>query len=341
VKVTMRTIGLAAALVLALAVPSVASAANWKENGTEITDFGPHWLKNGGSLTKSESLTLEGTYGFGSANGGITCSVTAEAAIEPGDDGDVSSSFTNCDADGPMNHCVVTSATGWDDEFTAVAGGVVKIVGHSNYKTTGFLCPKEVIVVGTITATPDNSGKFSSLALSGQLQMGFDGKSAGSVNVSGSLAVKPAATYGVGSAPTVALSGSIAHFSPYGGVGCNSVNGSLKLQPSGAGQLTALDWAGCYTSSGWTNSCGEAISTTSNSLPWPVQDEGTTVKVSGISFTVKMQKCTWNVSGTLTGTPNKAGAISNLQLSGTLNTNGQNALWTGELGWTPAGWYGL
>jgi hypothetical protein len=198
----------------------------------------------------------------------------------------------------------------------------------------------EFSTTGTLVGTPDNSGAISSLAQSGTGSSSLGG----SVNYGGGeltpLSVTPAAKYGIiGATRNVAVSGNLQWNSENGGIAC-TVDGNLALEAGDEGKVTSLDWSNCKPSGAYAF-CGSVASVTSNSLPWSVVDQGATIQITGVDFTVN-NGCSDTFTGELTATPDNASAISSTSLSGTLLRNGSvNTMWSGSLNWTPSGVFGL
>jgi len=347
---TMLSFAVAAIAAVAMAIPAFASASEWKDSGKALTN-GPHWSKEGASLKgESASTTLSGLFAVEGPPGGVECTLSFTATLEPGSSAQTSGgSLSNCKARGGINNCKVTSATianlpplkAAEVEGKRIVTTSWNLVAESTME--GIFCPKTFAFSVSVTGTPDNSAAISSLSLSGKGIYEMDGVT-GSANVlESSLAMSPAAKYGILVKNTVKLGGEMSWESNLGGITC-SVSGTLELSAGSSGQVTAFNWSGC----GGTGSFASCkASMTSNSLPWSATDEGTTIKISGVSFSLKTESGScppykWPVTGELTATPDKTSAIGNTGLEGQLKDgSGSKMNWLGPVNWTPAGIYGL
>lgn len=359
---SMLTLAFAAMVAIALAVPALASA-NWTENGKELSGS-QQWSKDGAPLNEAGVLSLAGPFGWSSPNGGIQCSsatgsITLNAGSGAGQLTELTVDPSSCKITGGFVFfgCqkITSVSAALPSGVTATeSGGVRKIVisgAAINYKLEGTegcqIAMPEMTVSGDIVATPDNGGSISTLTLSGTAsyfahsggKVTFSGK--GNFSAASPLSVSPAAKYGIIPSAFVSVSGTAGFTSPDGSLTC-SVNGTLTLKPGTEGQITSLNWSSCSFSGAMVFACGGTSATvTSNSLPWTIVNQGSSIKIANVQLSIKGTGCSTVASGELIATPNKASAISSTSLSGTLSTFGANRAWSGSLNWTPAGVYGL
>jgi len=344
----------------ALAVPTMASASIWTKEGVQ-TPFNeyPAWSDEGAPLDEATSISLSGTFKFSSAvAGGIQCTLSTSGTLTPVLYGQITSasiSAPSCTTSGPLATCKVDSTSmgslPWDSTATEKSGvKSISVTGVSiTYKLVsakGGACgvTPEVTLTGGFTATPDNSLAMTTLTPSGTMKVGSS-----NVTMSGSLGVTPSGKLGIitlKETHEVELNGSLGYTSALeGGVNCPVAGTIALVGGTNEGAITALAWdAEKCTLSGPKATCGKVTSVTTNSLPWSVVNEGTSIKINVGQFTINYSNCAPQsfAKGELTATPDKVSAISSTAISGQFETGGgglRSA--TGSLNWTPAGVYGL
>lgn len=353
---------LAVLAALALVIPAAASASQWVESGTPITE--PlEWTDGGTTLTGEQAISLEGPIKFSNAtSGGVECSYVASGTLSAGSEGVLSEfapiSLGGCKLNGAAKtSCLsVTSATiysWWPLEVAEKSAGVHsmtikmgKIVFTFQPKEgeAGKLCPAQIeLTGGSITATPDNEKSMSSVSLTGPVS----GGKLGNFNTTGTLAVKPAARFGAVRRENVAaLSGSIRYSNAsWGSVEC-AVTGSLTLRPGEKGEVTAMSSkAGSCGVSGVAliTECGSTATAVFKELPWSVSITASkAINIAKFPFEVQFSKgCIWKMNGEMLATPNNTSAIASTTLSGTLTGEPFPMKWTGSLNWSPSGKYGI
>jgi len=350
VRTTRVTIVLAAALcaLAALALPAIASASNWKKNGNELTQTEMQWAREGMPLTSEANVSFGGSFNVA---GGLNCEVLGQISLEPGYGTGRVKSFIL-----PGGWCKITGtlqALGCTSVTSATATlPVAYFIGHFaegkkalsilNNKITyvlagGESCPKEVVMTGSLKATPDSETAIKSLTFSGELESnvaGVSGAASGSVSILSSIG-----TFGFMSAEAVNLSGSLDYI-----LASCSANSQIVLDPGSTGKVVSFSLSSCVGKSFW-NGC-TITSTSANGLPWTARDEGTTVKLEGVNFTATVS-CGGGspgpvkFTGDLNLNPNKASAISSTTISGWLK--GASSEWStsGSLNWSPAAVFGL
>lgn len=346
----MLLFGFTAALMMALAIPAVATAANWTKEGKELAYSQQQWTSNGLPLTESKPITLQGTIG---SEGEVECSMTLSGTVGPGFKGTITEASTS------LSSCVlgavpqfygcksVSSVTANELPWPAVAarsGGekAVYLGVNLTYNLKGgIFCPKWLTATGLLVAKPDNANAIGSVTLSGTTNISISNGESYSSEALGTLNVSPG-TYGILTTDVVALSGSLGSVGEESSLSC-TVNGLLALDKGSEGKLISLKWSSCANPLNEL-ACGAIKSVTTGSLPMSAIDEGTKIKFPEFSFTIKYEHsgCDEYVSGALFATPDKVGAISSTSLSGTLKSNGSTSkTWSGSVNWTPAGVYGL
>jgi hypothetical protein len=347
-------LALAASVLVAFAVPAIASASNWTKNGHELKVTELQWTQDGVPLTGETTASFEGT--FGSSNHG-DCAVSGEMSLRPSRAVGALTKFTlsSCQA-GPIFKslgCSLSSATANGLPWAYAAKSVkatspqeLKIMNVSvTYTFSGGLCGAGAkdTVSGAITATPDNSSKVSSLSLWGELNDPAFGGEGGATEISGSLGLAPAEKYGLMGTNVVDLQGSMS-FS--GGFEC-SMNAKMVLEPGSSGRVYSWQANECTVTGAFSARGCVAASFTATDLPWTVHDEGSFVKFSDFGFTGKLTgvgSCAGGVPLTLEGdvaaTPFSKAAISSTTLSGEMSGNLEAAM-EGTFNWSPSGVYGL
>ncbi len=356
---SIKTMLLLAIAAMALAVPASASAAQWTESGTPITE--PlQWTNGGSTLTGEQSISLEGPMKLThAATGGVECTMTAAGILVAGTEGvfyENSINPASCKLNGLLKTTCskVTSATvsnWWPVEAVEKTAGVRTMaitLGKITYNMQPIEgnpnCPAQFETSGgTITATPDNAKSISSVSLSGTVpHVGLPAN----LIVSGALPVKPAAKFGINRQENiVTLSGGIKWSNAaFGGIEC-SASGSLTLRPGEKGEITALSFPGeCVLSGARKTECGTA-KIVAKELPWAVSlTASKTINITKFPFEVQFGNgCkAWTFSGAMLATPNNTSAIASTTLGGTLSSPQIGAqTWTGSLSWTPSGKYGI
>lgn len=348
---TMMLLALAAIAAVAFAIPAVASA-NWNESGVAITEsvgkMQTQWSKEGTPLTSEATITLGGSLNHG---GGADCTATSGAlTLNPGSTGGVTefaivpSSCTVTSSMRALGCTKVASVSAnslpWSVKAVETGGNRnLEIEGVSlTYKYEGTsLCSKGITgtLSGNATAIPNNSGSISSLSLSGTMMHGGT-----KVAVSGTQIVKPAGQYGITSHVVggIALNGTV---SAAGGFNC-PLSGQLILEPGTKGKVGSMEQGACGLT-GANQLCGGGAEMTPVGMPWAVQDQAANIKIN-VEFLLNMgPKCgIATYKGELLATPDKTTEISNTILSGKLTSSGgTNYTTAGNLGWNPAGKYGL
>jgi hypothetical protein len=359
---SIKTMLLLAIAATALAVPAAASATQWTESGSPLTE--PlRWTDGGAALAGEQSIALEGPIKFSNATtGGVECTLTASGILAAGTEGvldTISISPGSCKLNGAQKTtCAsVTSvavAAFWPLEAVEKTPGVRTMtvkMSAITYKfqplegEAGNFCVKQLELTGaTITATPDNAKSISSVTFSGAMPA----VKYNSFNTTGTPAVKPAAKFGIARAEhVVALAGNI-NFNniSMGGVEC-AVNGSLTLRPGEKGEVTSMSSkaGGCVVSGPRLTECGSPATAVFKELPWSVSTTATkTINIAKFPFEIQFGKgcMPWNLSGEMIATPNNTSAIASTALSGTLTSAYLGPQkWTGSLSWTPSGLYGI
>lgn len=347
----MRATTLAAAALCALAVlalPAIASASNWKKSGNELTQTESQWSNSGMPLTTESNISIGGTFNVA---GGLNCEVLGSMSLEPGyGTGRVKSFILPagwCKISGSLKALGCTSVTSATAtlpvaHFIGNFGEGKKAISILNNKITyvlagGGSCPKEVVMTGSLKATPDSETAIKSLTFSGELESsvaGVSGAASGSV-----ILLSGVGAYGFMSAEAVNLSGSIDYIL----AGC-SLNSQIVLDPGSTGKVVSFSLSSCVGKSFW-NGC-TISSTTANGLPWTARDEGSFIKLEGVSITPTVN-CGGGspgpvkFTGDLNLNPNKASAISSTTISGWLKGASTEVSTSGSLNWSPAAVFGL
>jgi hypothetical protein len=350
----------AAAVVAIVAVPAMASASNWTKEGSELK--GLVWSQEGSTLGAEGSLGVSGKLRLGSAAlGNLECPVSATISLNPnsgsGQLKEFSASAGSCTMTGLLKETCgsVTSLTIPSEPLSVTAtesGGKPVITTNEEFgfsaQLAGPSCPENFLYVGKLTATPDNAAAMSSVSLSGTFKsyalVGGTFYGLGNTSASGTLSASPAGKYGISKQRTVKIAGTIGWISSYGSMSC-PVNGTVTLEPGSEGTLSSLSkGAGECAGSGMIlSTCGKATSVSSGATPWALTDQGTSIKITGVSITFgyASKECAETWSGELLAGVDSTTAISNMTPSGTLHSGIGNRSWSGSLNWSPAGVYGL
>jgi hypothetical protein len=346
----MLLLAVTACIAVAFAVPAVASASNWTEEGIEIQDTEWQWSQDRLPLTSETSASFTGSFTF---SGGIDCSVNGAFTLEPGSGTGVLNEFnlSSCTIKETLKAlgCTkVTSATAalpkayFASDFSGVRALRILNTEFNYVLEGGKFCPTKVSAFGDLTATPNNSKKISSFAFS-QVP-GFKTNLGTNPVVGGSISVSPAEKFGIIGTHIVDLSGNM-NFA----IGSCPVSGKLLLNPGSTGEIVSFNWNApeCQTFA-WLKARGCTVSSmTSNSLPWTAKNEGTSIQLTGIDFTMEVfcsdtgKNEFYTLKGELSATPDNAGAISSTTLGGTLTGGWPHPSVGGTLNWSPAGQYGL
>jgi hypothetical protein len=335
-----------ALLAVAFAVPAVASASNWKENGTEIS--GAAWTKEGATLGGSGgSLGLTGTIAVGNATlGSVSCPMTANLALNP-----ISNKGQLKEFNAPAGGCKLTgflkttcpevTAMTIPSESVGVSatesGTIVSEEFSFFLETKGCMIEKWAFI-GKLTATPNKSNAIESVTLSGKFtsyyyyegeyRTGF-----GQVNVSGTPAASPSGKYGISNQRLIKVTGSIQRMSATQGVSC-PLNGTISIGPGSSTAKLELSPSEC----GSGPSCYSSKFTPAS--PWTLTDTGSSLVASGVAWTGG--GCIDSVSvGEVTMSLDKASGIST---SGFSVENKTPFGWHKHdvgMSWSPAGVYGL
>lgn len=184
---------LAAVVSALLAVPAMASAAEWTEGGAPIT------------ATKTVKFTGPVSFESGEA-GGISCTTAhVELILHPGDVGTVKKfEPTGCTTHGPLKEvfgCEVESVTSTATEATpwgataTLSGVPITGIGITNHMNAACLLGPEIVVESAtepVVATPDSNSAIHSVTLSGEVETNVGPSVAG-----GTLAAEPSGVYGI------------------------------------------------------------------------------------------------------------------------------------------------
>ena len=353
-------LALAMLALAAFVTPAVAAAEEWTVEGKDLgTSMLPVFTDEGFPIKEGAgNVGIQGPILFQGVKGGIECTLNASATLGvnsgEGSITEASISPESCDASGALNPCTVTSATvkqlPWvlAADSTGIATGlqiVFKLTG-------GFFClTKEDTVTGAYLITPDNVKAMSSWTLSGEVesyyQHGSKEYKTEFVTVSGELDLTPAGRYGIDETVAVGLSGAVQWTTAMKGVEC-SVTADQALTVGGTGRIKSFKSVSCSKFGSWF--CN-VDGLTQNNQYWPIQNEGTKVKLEGVKFLIEQSgagNCNdLQVEGTLDATPaaGEISAIKKVAISGTPKVfqggNEYGGSWLGELNWSPAGVYGL
>lgn len=347
---TMLLLVTVGAVVSAVLLPAVASAADWKKNGSAMTNTEVQWADNGAPLSSEATATFSGGFSF---SGGVNCStVNGEMTLEPGyGTGRVTEmAFTpsSCVTSGTLKAIGCTKVSSVNPAlpkayFATNGSRELRILNAQiTYNLEGgSWCPKSVTISGDVTATPDNSKGIGSLTFSGIVSSTLGPN----VTTGGTVSVSPAGRYGIISTETVDLSGTII-YSGYGSV-CQ-VTGGLALEPGGKGSIYDMDWAGCELTGTLKHlGCSSLSSVTTYGMPWAIENTGSEIQVTDMKYTMYFSgtgTCpkSMTVEGDPTLVPNNAAAISSTELKGWMQSSfGTSLAIGGGFNWSPAGTYGL
>lgn len=359
IKVSL-SLAIAAMLAMAVAIPAVASAANWTEEGVALTEsVGSselRWSQQNEPLGAEATATFAGSF---NNSGGVECSsASGKLTFAPASTGGVSEFAIvpgSCKAIGgyaalgcKTASSVTANSLPWSAKPVEASGKrAIQIENMSiTYQLQGIgLCSSglKTTLTGAITATPDSNGAISNLTLSGLMKA----STGTNVTISGALAVSPAGKYGIIDTGTgISLTEGTLSFA--GGTQC-PISGTVTLQPGSNGRLTAISWGDCAVVGGYAGlGCTEVASSVPTNLPWPIKNEETTIKISEVDYTMVLKGgglcaagVTLKLKGSLTATPDDASKISHINLSGTLSSPYTNYSVLGAANWNPAGQYGL
>ena len=351
-------LALVALAVTAFAAPAVAGAEEWTFEGKNLgNSMEPVFTDEGFPIKEGAgNVGIQGTILFQGGKGGIECTLNANATLGvnsgEGSINEASISPESCDTSGGLNPCTVTSATmkqlPW--QLIATKNGIVTGLEIEFKLTGGFFClTKEDTVVGAYFLTPDNTKAMSTLTPSGAVESTYKHGSKNYVTefvtVSGELDVTPAGRYGMEKTVAVGLSGGFLEWSFGGGLKtlkCGVI-ADQALTAGGTGQIKSFESVGPCSKSGFW-SCNVDGLTQINQY-WPIQNEGTKVKLEGVKFLVELSGSGGNcndfqVEGSFDATPpaGQINGIKEVMVSGT--TSAGDSLF-GQLFWTPSGVYGL
>jgi hypothetical protein len=346
---TAALLAAAALVAVAFAVPAVASAANWKQNGQEVS--GLTWTQEGLTLASSGNLALSGTTTLQSgALGTISCPTTVNLSLSPGNGGGQLTEFvatpSGCKLGGLLKSiCTKVTAMTMTEPVPVTAKEVSgKTVIASNeafsflVKIEGAGCPESWLFVGKLNATPDSTSGIGSVALGGEFETyyysgGEFHTGFGKVAATGTLSASPAGKYGISAQRLVKVTGSVERASGLEGVTC-AVTGTIALEPGSSGKLLSLSNAGpCGI--GWCNPSSINVGT-----PWTLSNTGSAIKATGVSWSGS--GCVGTISGVeTTMSVDKTSAISSTSFSFETKVFGINHKYNGTLNWNPAGIFGL
>jgi hypothetical protein len=352
---TMLLLALTAIVAVAFAVPAMASASNWTQEGSELT--GVAWTQEGATLEGAGgSLSLSGTLSMNNSSvGNVQCPVTAVASLNPHSNSGQLSEFTATPAGCKLTGALKEACTGVESmsipgsmpSVTATEAGGKTTIASGEFGlmlklTGGSECITTWLYAGSLVATPNNATAISSVSLSGSFTTYayYAGAlhSFGKASPSGTLNASPAGKYGVSRQRTVKVSGDISWTATNGNFMTCIVNGTIVLEPGSEGKLTSLALSKSGGCMGAFPTCPkpEAVSI---GAPWNLSDQGTSINMTGVSITFDAlgTACDVTSSGSLVASVNNKAAISSTSLSGTMS----GLKWTGTLNWTPAGVYGL
>jgi hypothetical protein len=348
----MLLLALTAIAAVAFAVPAMASAANWKQEGSELT--GVAWTQEGATLASGGSLSLSGTLTMNNVSyGSVSCPVTAVASLNPQSNSGQLTEFTatpaGCKLTGPLKEActgvISMSIPGSMPGVTATESGGKTTIATGEFglmvKLSGANCPENWLYAGSLVATPNNAAAIGSVSLSGSFNQyaHYSGalNSFGKATASGTLTASPSGKYGISKQRTVKVSGDIGWAAGGSFMTC-TVTGTIVLEPGSEGKLTSLALSKSGGCLGAYPTCPkpEAVAI---GAPWNLSDQGTSIAMTGVSITFDTAgtECDVTASGGLTATPDNTSAISSTSLSGTMG----GRTWSGSLNWSPAGVYGL
>jgi hypothetical protein len=329
---TMSLCAMAVCAMAALVVP--AASASWTKNGAPVGEFQqPYWTGGEGPASISGSFNFSGGASCENASGSVDfASNEVKGFAIPA---------AGCKTVGTLRSLGCTSVKSITSAAQPLFAPVIS--GSSRYVNVGVnltylfeggaFCPKEVKISGVAKGTPDNFAQISSLTLSGNLSSSVAGISSA---VTGTLNLAPVTQYGIKGTTQVALNGNFG----FTYASCKASAG-LGFGEGGLANIETFDWSEC---GGGGQFLGCAVTVTSKDLPWAVQNTGTTVKITNMKVTETVTGCaykgSYNFSGPVTLTPDKASAISSTTGSGNLS-GGLTGAVSGSLGWSPAGVYGL
>jgi hypothetical protein len=330
----MLLLATAVAVVAAFAVPASASASSWTKNGAPLAEYQqPYW-------TGGEGLNaVTGSFNF---SGGASCEAGGSIDFKNNEIKEFNIPSSSCKTTGTLKSLGCTAVKSVTSGVQPLFAPV--IVENARYVNIGVeltylfeggaFCPKEVKISGILKGTPNNSSSISNLTLSGNLTSSVKGIEA---TMTGTLGVFPAGKFGIKGTTQVNLAGNL----DFGYAGC-STSGTMGFGANGTGTIESLNWSSC-TGHAIFASC--AVTATSSDLPWTIKDEGSTVKVTGAKVTVTASGCmyagTYQFTGPISLTPDKAGEVSSSSASGTLNSGALYGTVSGNLSWSPAKVYGL
>jgi hypothetical protein len=331
----MLLLATAAVVVTAFTVPAMASASSWTKNGGPFVEYQePYWTGTSGE----ELNVITGSFNF---SGGADCSAGGSIDFKNNEIKNFYIPSSNCKPTGAMKGFGCTAVKSVTSAVQPLFAP--RIVENSRYVNIGveltylfeggIFCPKEVKISGVLKGTPDNASSINHLTLSGELTSSVKGITAA---MTGDLAIAPAGKFGIKGTTQVNLEGSL----EFGYAGCKA-NGTMGFGANGTGTIESLNWSSC-TARGTFFGCSATVA--SSDLPWAIKDEGSTVKVTAkVTETVSgcMYAGTYQFTGPISLTPNKASEVSSSSASGTLSTGIFSGTVSGSLNWSPAKVYGL
>jgi hypothetical protein len=351
---SIRTAALLAATALiavALVVPAVASASNWKLNGAEIKK-GLTWTQDGVTLEGGAgTLGLSGTMTLKSDElGDVSCPVSANVSLSPtsanGQLKEFSASISKCKLAGLMaslcgeNGLTSFTLASQPVGVTANEAGGKKVISTPNEVTFAAQLGSclSLSYKGKLTMTPNSSSAIGSVALSGVFgaYAPIEGKDEliAYADASGTLNASPSGKFGISDKRLLKVSGSIERISEFEGISC-PVSGVISLDPeSSAGQLVSLSNSGACAG---TPSC--LPGSLSIGSPWTLTDTGSAIQATNVSIT---GNCMGAGGAEMTMSVNSTTAISTASFDANLKSVfGGTQRYKGTLNWTPAGVYGL
>jgi hypothetical protein len=168
--------------------------------GTKVTAGGTVTLSPAAryGIISTETVNLTGGISY---SGGVSCNVTGGLVLEPGSKGSIyDMKWGSCGFSGTFAALGCTSVTSvtpenmpWAIENTGSKIQITNMNYTMHFAGSSF-CPKEFILKGSPTATPDKTSAISSTNLEGWMKSNLGGSE---YAISSTLNWSPAATYGL------------------------------------------------------------------------------------------------------------------------------------------------
>jgi hypothetical protein len=209
-----------------LAVPAVASA-NWTQESKELG--GLQWTQEGSALGSEGSMSLSGTLKLSGSLMTLSCPITTNVDLSPGNSGTASGTSVSAAGCGAIEAGTVKALCGKEGKVTSVtpvsqpwgvvaseAGGKPALTINGGKLLYKFAYPDgkacvEFTLTGNLTATPENAEAIGASTISGSMVTGSN-----TVSASGTLNATPAGKYGVTSKKFVAMPARLASKAPKG-----------------------------------------------------------------------------------------------------------------------------